>query len=95
MFAMIFVKACSLAFHAINFYVIGRHGVPEEGWAVMYYISHMTRGFLLFVTILMIGAGWTFIKHVFSRREKHLFAIIIPLQVRLHSRMLVQAHNTN
>ncbi|BHF72679.1 hypothetical protein SprV_0401574800 [Sparganum proliferum] len=81
MFAMIFAKASSLAFHAINFYVIGKHGVPEEGWAVMYYISHMTRGFLLFVTILMIGAGWTFIKHVFSRREKHLFAIIIPLQV--------------
>ncbi|VDL96898.1 unnamed protein product [Schistocephalus solidus] len=81
MFAMVFVKACSLAFHAINFYVIGKHGVPEEGWAVMYYISHMTRGFLLFVTILMIGAGWTFIKHAFSRREKHLFAIIIPLQV--------------
>ncbi|KAL7061087.1 hypothetical protein AAHC03_09731 [Spirometra sp. Aus1] len=81
MFAMIIAKASSLAFHAINFYVIGKHGVPEEGWAVMYYISHMTRGFLLFVTILMIGAGWTFIKHVFSRREKHLFAIIIPLQV--------------
>ncbi|VDO01003.1 unnamed protein product [Rodentolepis nana] len=47
----------------------------------MYYIAHMTRGFLLIVTILMIGAGWTFIKHVFTRQEKQVFAVVIPLQV--------------
>lgn len=81
MFAMVIVKSISLMFHSINYYVIGRHGVQEEGWAVMYYIAHMTRGFLLIVTILMIGAGWTFIKHVFTLQEKQVFAIVIPLQV--------------
>jgi len=40
------------------------------------------RGALLFVTIILIGAGWAFIKHVLSEREKKLFLIIIPLQVR-------------
>lgn len=39
------------------------------------------RGALLFVTIILIGAGWAFIKHVLSEREKKLFLIIIPLQV--------------
>ncbi len=39
------------------------------------------RGFLLFVTILMIGAGWTLFKHVFTRREKQVFLVVIPLQV--------------
>ena len=29
----------------------------------------------------MIGAGWTFIKHVFTRQEKQVFLIVIPLQV--------------
>ncbi|VDL21312.1 unnamed protein product [Hymenolepis diminuta] len=81
MLAMVIVKSISLMFHSINYYVIGRHGVQEEGWAVMYYIAHMTRGFLLIVTILMIGAGWTFIKHVFTRQEKQVFAVVIPLQV--------------
>ncbi|KAH9284644.1 Uncharacterized protein ECG_03335 [Echinococcus granulosus] len=81
MLAMVIVKSISLMFHAINYFVIGRHGVQEEGWAAMDYIAHLTRGFLLIVTILMIGAGWTFIKHVFTRQEKHVFLIVIPLQV--------------
>jgi hypothetical protein len=34
------------------------------------------------VTILLIGTGWTFIKHVFSDKEKKLFLIVIPLQVK-------------
>ncbi|KAL5109269.1 hypothetical protein TcWFU_007960 [Taenia crassiceps] len=81
MLAMVIVKSISLMFHAINYFVIGMHGVQEEGWAVMDYIAHLTRGFLLIVTILMIGAGWTFIKHVFTRQEKQVFLIVIPLQV--------------
>ncbi|KAL5964478.1 hypothetical protein TSMEX_007788 [Taenia solium] len=81
MLAMVIVKSISLMFHAINYFVIGRHGVQEEGWAAMDYIAHLTRGFLLIVTILMIGAGWTFIKHVFTRQEKQVFLIVIPLQV--------------
>ncbi|VDM31010.1 unnamed protein product [Hydatigera taeniaeformis] len=81
MLAMVIVKSISLMFHAINYFVIGRHGVQEEGWAAMDYIAHLTRGFLLIVTILMIGAGWTFIKHVFTRKEKQVFLIVIPLQV--------------
>ena len=39
------------------------------------------RGALMFVTILLIGAGWAFIKHVFTDREKKLFLVIIPMQV--------------
>uniref|UniRef100_A0A5K3EU78 G_PROTEIN_RECEP_F3_4 domain-containing protein n=2 Tax=Mesocestoides corti TaxID=53468 RepID=A0A5K3EU78_MESCO len=81
MLAVVIVKSISLILHSINYYVIGKHGVQEEGWAVMYYIAHITRGFLLFFTILMIGAGWTLIKHVFTRREKQVFLIVIPLQV--------------
>ena len=36
---------------------------------------------LLFTTILLIGAGFGFIKHVLSAREKRLFAFVISLQV--------------
>ncbi|KAF7232688.1 hypothetical protein EG68_11228 [Paragonimus skrjabini miyazakii] len=81
MFAVVLVKAISLAFHGVNYYVIGKHGVHEEGWAVMYYITHIIRGALLFITILLIGAGWAFIKHMLTPRERSVFLIVIPLQV--------------
>ena len=38
----------------------------------------------MFVTIILIGAGWAFIKHVLSDKEKKLFLIVIPLQVSQH-----------
>ena len=36
---------------------------------------------LLFITILLIGAGFGFIKHVLSKREKQLFVVVLSLQV--------------
>ncbi|CAL8071842.1 unnamed protein product [Calicophoron daubneyi] len=81
MFAVVLVKAISLVFHGVNYFVIGKHGVHEEGWAVMYYITHIFRGALLFITILLIGAGWAFIKHMLTPRERNVFLIVIPLQI--------------
>ena len=39
------------------------------------------RGLLLIVSILLVGTGFTFVKHVLSDRERKLFIIAIPLQV--------------
>lgn len=39
------------------------------------------RGALLFITILLIGAGWAFIKHMLTPRERTVFIVVIPLQV--------------
>ena len=39
------------------------------------------RGILLFVTIVLIGAGWAFVKYILSDRDKKIFIIVIPLQV--------------
>lgn len=36
---------------------------------------------MLFLTIILVGSGWTFIKHVFSDKEKKLFLVAIPLQL--------------
>ena len=35
----------------------------------------------MFVTVLLIGAGWAFIKHVLTDKEKKLFVVVISLQV--------------
>lgn len=31
--------------------------------------------------LVLIGTGWTFVKHILSDKDKKLFAIVIPLQV--------------
>ncbi|NXI45643.1 GP107 protein, partial [Galbula dea] len=81
MAALPFTKSLSLVFHAIDYHYISRQGFPIEGWAVVYYITHLLKGALLFITIALIGTGWAFIKHILSDKDKKIFMIVIPLQV--------------
>ncbi|XP_052093277.1 protein GPR107-like isoform X2 [Mytilus californianus] len=81
MFAVVIVKSFSSMFHAVNIYYIGKEGIHEEAWAVLYYIVYLTKGSLMIITIILVGAGWAFVKHILSDKEKKLFLIIIPLQV--------------
>lgn len=39
---------------------------------------------MLFLTIMLVGTGWTFVKHIFSDKEKKLFLVAIPLQVLVY-----------
>lgn len=78
---LVFLKAVSLAFHGMNYHFIERLGVHLATWAVLYYIAHLLKGALLFVILVLIGTGWTFLKHVLAPRDKRLFMAVIPLQV--------------
>lgn len=46
------------------------------------YFFPSLKGALLFFTIALIGTGWAFIKHILSDKDKKIFMIVIPLQVR-------------
>ncbi|KAF7689193.1 hypothetical protein HF521_012546 [Silurus meridionalis] len=81
MAALAYTKAVSLVFHSINYHFINMEGHPIEGWAVMYYITHLLKGALLFITLALIGTGFAFIKYILSDKEKKIFMIVIPLQV--------------
>ena len=81
MAVLIFIKSISIAFHAVNFYYTGKEGFRVQSLAVLYYIIHLLKGALLFTTIVLIGTGYFFMKHVLSSKEKKLFMIVIPLQV--------------
>ncbi|KAI7810485.1 protein GPR108 [Triplophysa rosa] len=81
MAALAYTKAISLLFHSINYHFINSEGHPIEGWAVMYYITHLLKGALLFITLALIGTGFAFVKYILSDKEKKIFMIVIPLQV--------------
>ena len=79
---LVFLKSLSLAFHGINFHFIQSEGYHIETWAVLYYITHLLKGAVLFITIVLIGTGWAFVKHILSGKEKKIFMIVVPLQVQ-------------
>ncbi|XP_064615980.1 protein GPR107-like [Liolophura sinensis] len=81
MLTVVYLKCLSLLFHAIHYHFIEENGTQEEAWAVLYYIAYLMKVTLLFLTILLIGAGWAFVKHLLSEKEKKLFIIFIPLQI--------------
>ncbi|KAI0222818.1 G protein-coupled receptor [Lamellibrachia satsuma] len=81
MLVLVFVKALALFFHAVNLHFIQKEGHHEQAFAILYYITYLMRGILLFVTIVLIGAGWAFIKYILSDRDKKIFVFIIPLQI--------------
>ncbi|XP_059083693.1 protein GPR108-like [Tigriopus californicus] len=81
MAALVYLKSLSLLFHGINYQKIEEHGHNIESWAILFYVTHLLKGALLFFTIILIGSGWVFIKHIFSDKEKRMFMIVLPLQV--------------
>ncbi|KAL6253625.1 hypothetical protein P5V15_012340 [Pogonomyrmex californicus] len=81
MAVLVYLKSFSLLFHGINYHFIQTKGEHVEAWAILYYITHLLKGAVLFITIVLIGTGWNFIKHILSDKEKKLFMLVIPLQV--------------
>lgn len=80
MMALVFVKSITLTFHAINMHYIAINGTQEAVWAILYYITYVLRGLLLIISILLVGTGFSVIKHILSENERRLFVIVIPIQ---------------
>eukprot|EP00041_Stephanoeca_diplocostata_P012160 m.202573 g.202573 ORF g.202573 m.202573 type:complete len:469 (-) comp18837_c0_seq5:64-1470(-) len=81
MLALVLAKSLSLLFRGLDYHYIKTTGKQEEGFAVMFYIAHFAKGIMLFIVIVLIGAGFGFVKHALSQNERAIFMIVIPLQV--------------
>ncbi|PSN53305.1 Protein GPR107 [Blattella germanica] len=81
MAVLVYLKSLSLMFHGVNYHFIQTKGEHIATWAILYYVAHLLKGAVLFITIVLVGTGWTFIKHILSEKDKKIFMIVIPLQV--------------
>eukprot|EP00127_Corallochytrium_limacisporum_P003692 Clim_evm24s152 gene=Clim_evmTU24s152 len=81
MLACVLAKAFSVLFHGLRYQSMDRYGHGKEAVDVMYSIFAIIKGTLLFGTILLVGAGMSFVKPFLSDRDKKVLYVVLPLQL--------------
>mmetsp|Transcript_38086 Transcript_38086/g.98340 ORF Transcript_38086/g.98340 Transcript_38086/m.98340 type:complete len:282 (-) Transcript_38086:294-1139(-) len=92
MTAVIVLKLLSLAFEAVKFASDDAIGILS-GWSVIYYVFTFLKGVLMFTVVVLIGAGWSFVKPFVTDKEKKVILVVIPLQVIINIAAIVIDEN--
>lgn len=61
----------------------------NDGWSTMYYIFSFLKGTLMFVVIILIGTGWSYIKPFLTERDKQIVLGMLVAQVLVNVAMVV------
>ncbi|KAK1434939.1 hypothetical protein QVD17_00694 [Tagetes erecta] len=80
MSALLVTKAISLICVTMDKHhvqVTGTHNV----WNVLFYTFRFVNVVILFVVIVLIGAGWPYLKPLLLKKEKAVLMSVIPLQI--------------
>jgi G protein-coupled receptor 107 len=80
MTALVALKLVAVLFESLELRQLDMNGHPG-GWAIIYYVFATLKGIMMFVVILLIGSGWSFVKPFLSEQDKRIFMFIIPLQL--------------
>jgi len=91
--ALVLFKFFATFFESIRYHAIRVTGHAEL-WSVVYYIFAFIKGTFLFIVILLIGTGWSFVKPFLNDREKKVVLAILCLQVANNIALIVLSHLT-
>nr|XP_043615656.1 protein CANDIDATE G-PROTEIN COUPLED RECEPTOR 7-like [Erigeron canadensis] len=80
MCALLIFKSMKMLCASEDYLFIRTTGTPH-GWDVAFYFFGFFKGVTLFIVIVLIGTGWSFLKPYLQEREKNVLMFVIPLQV--------------
>jgi hypothetical protein len=83
MLVLILFKVTSLAAYAVHLFFVSLLGqtLTVVGWDVVYFAFSFLNGGAMFVIILLLGSGWSYIKPKLNRRENNTLTAVVVLQV--------------
>lgn len=93
MSALLLFKFLATFFESLRYHAIRISGHAEL-WSVFYYGFTFIKGTFLFVVILLIGTGWSFVKPFLSDQEKKVVFCVLLLQVLNNIAVVVLTHLT-
>jgi hypothetical protein len=79
--AILLLLKCATMFAESAKYHYIRWTGSGEAWSVIYYMFEFMKGIMLFVVILLIGSGWSFVKPFLNDKEKKTILVVLVLQV--------------
>jgi len=93
MTVLVCVKATTVLADAIKWHYIRSTG-SGDAWTVIYYLLAGFKGVALFLVLMLIGSGWSFVKPFLGEKEKKVFFAILVLQVIDNIALLVVQSST-
>jgi hypothetical protein len=89
MAVLVILKTISVLLEALQYKVIKVYGHHLLSADVPYYFFLSLKGICLFVVILLIGTGWSFLKPYLGEKDKHILMVVLPLQVVVNVTMII------
>ena len=80
MTALLVIKVLSILFESLSYGAINKYGKPI-GWNILFYIFYFVKGLMIFVVILLLGMGWSFLRPFLKIEEKQYLLVVLTLQV--------------
>eukprot|EP01080_Neovahlkampfia_damariscottae_P002848 gene2848-4691_t len=77
---LILLKSLTLLFESIRLFFIEKNGITYM-WSILYYFFSFFKGITLFIVILLLGSGWSFLKPYLNEWEKRILLTVFSLQL--------------
>jgi hypothetical protein len=88
MLVVLIVKALSILFQALKYTELKHNGLHNT-WFYLYDILAVAKGILMFITIILIGTGYSYIKPFLADRDKKMILVVLLVQAALNSCMII------
>jgi len=73
-------KSLTLLFESLRYFTFQSVGQDQSLFDVFHGIFLMLKGLLLFIVIVLLGTGWSFVKPFLQDNDRRLLMVVIPLQ---------------